>query len=147
MLKGKAEGLEEDSSHRIRRELNLPTVIRLKQFIRLPYREIALTRKNILQRDSNCCQYCGEKKEKLSIDHIMPKSRGGIDSWENVITACLKCNIKKGSRTPSEANMPLSKMPLKPINNFCLEATKQINSGNHQEWKKYVIGWSDYSEV
>ena len=142
MLKGKAESLEEDSSHRLRHDTLLPKVIRLRQFVRVPFREIPLTRKNILQRDDNCCQYCGCIKEKLSIDHVIPRSRGGTDDWENVTTACLSCNVIKGNRTPQEASMPLRKKPYKPLSNMSFQANKLINSGNYHEWGKYVIGWS-----
>ena len=141
MLKGKAESLEEDSSRLIRPDRNIPTVIRLRHFVRVPFRELPLTRKNILQRDNNRCQYCGYKGEKLSIDHVMPRSRGGTDNWENVITACLQCNVMKGNRTPEEAKMPLKTKPYKPLNNMSFETTKQIHSGLHKEWGKYVIGW------
>ena len=142
MLKGKAETLEENSNHNIRNDIKLPTVIRLRYSIKVPYRELALNRKNLIQRDNYSCQYCGHKGDNLSIDHVIPRSRGGEDKWENVTTACIACNIRKGSRTPKEANMPLHKKPHKPFNTLCFEATKQINSGYHQEWKKYVIGWN-----
>ena len=142
MLKGKAESLEENPNHQIRNNLKLPTVIRLRYFIKVPYRELALNRKNILQRDNFSCQYCLYSGEKLSIDHVIPRSRGGQDSWENVATACISCNIKKGNRTPKEANMPLKNKPHKPFNTLSFEATKQIDSGHHKEWRKYVIGWN-----
>jgi len=142
MIKGKAESLEEDPDHNIRQNVKAPTVIRLRQFIRVPYREIPLTRKNVFQRDQNCCKYCGQKNKKLSIDHVIPRSRGGTDNWENVITACLQCNVRKGNRTPEEANMPLLGPPFKPLNNMSFETTKQIHSGRHKEWSKYVIGWA-----
>ncbi|WP_320666888.1 HNH endonuclease [Prochlorococcus sp. MIT 1307] len=142
MLKGKAETLEEDSSHKLRHDTLLPTVIRLRHFVRVPYRELPLTRKNIIQRDNNCCQYCGSFNEKLSIDHVLPRSRGGRDEWSNVTTACLTCNVMKGNRTPQEAGMTLKKIPFKPLSNMSFEAKKQINSGRYKEWSKYVIGWS-----
>lgn len=141
MLKGKAESLEEDSSRHLRHDTLLPTVIRLRQFVRVPYRELPLTRKNILQRDNNFCQYCGSGGEKLSIDHVLPRSRGGPHRWENVTTACLACNVMKGNRTPEEAEMLLKKMPYKPLSNMSFEANKQIDSGKYKEWGKYVIGW------
>ncbi|KGG14706.1 MULTISPECIES: HNH endonuclease [unclassified Prochlorococcus] len=140
MLKGKAESLEEDSNHKIRNDIRLPTVIRLRYFVKVPYRELALNKKNLIQRDHNSCQYCGYTGPKLSIDHVIPRSRGGQDVWENVAIACISCNIKKGNRTIQEANMPLRKKPHKPLNSIGLEATKQINSGQHKEWSKYVIG-------
>ena len=141
MLKGKAESLEEDSTHKIREDILLPTVIRLRQFVRVPFRELPLTRRNVLLRDNNSRQYCGSSKDKLSIDHVIPRSRGGGDNWENVVTACLACNVIKGNRTPLEANMPLDRIPRRPLSNVSFETTKQINSGQHKEWGKYVIGW------
>ena len=141
MLKGKAESLEVDSSRRLRPDTMLPTVIRLRHFVRVPFRELALTRKNILQRDQNACQYCGYKGEKLSIDHVVPRSRGGLDVWENVTTACFPCNVMKGNRTPQEAKLVLKNMPRRPLGNLSFEASRHIKSGKHDEWKKYVIGW------
>ncbi len=143
MIKGKAESLEENPSLKIRPDTNLPTVIRLRQYIKVPYRDIPLTRKNILQRDDHCCQYCGSVGNKLSIDHVLPRSRGGKDSWENVTTACLPCNILKGNKTPEEANMLLRIKPHKPLSNLSFETTRHINSGKNEEWKKYLIGWSN----
>ena len=140
MLKGKAESLEEDNTHNIHNGKKLPTVIRLRYYVKVPYREVALSRKNILLRDNNMCQYCSYKGRDLSIDHILPRSRGGGDCWENVTTACLRCNVQKGNKTPEEANMPLRRKPYKPLSNLNFEATKQIDSGKHKEWSKYVIG-------
>jgi len=142
MLKGKAESLEEDSSQLIWKNTKLPIVIRLRDFIKVPYRELALTKKNLLQRDNHCCQYCGCKGEKLSIDHIIPRSRGGTDTWDNVTTACLSCNVMKGSRTPKEAKMLLKKQPYKPVSKIIFETSKQIYSGHYKEWNKYIIGWA-----
>ena len=139
MLKGKAESLEIDSKRMISHDIMLPTVIRLRQFVNIPFREIPLTKRNILQRDKNCCQYCGSNSEKLSIDHVIPKSRGGEDQWDNVITACLKCNAKKGNRTPIEANMHLMKKPYRPLNNLSFEVYRQVSNGNYKEWGKYII--------
>jgi len=106
----------------------------------VPFREVSLTRKNILLRDNNSCQYCNYRGSDLSIDHVLPRSRGGTDNWENVTTACLRCNVQKGNRTPEEANMPLKRKPYRPLSNLNFEATRQIDSGRHKEWSKYVIG-------
>ena len=84
LLKGKAEGLEHDASHPIRPDLLRPTVIRLRQFVRVPYKPLPLTRRHVLQRDGHVCQYCGFQGEPLSVDHVLPRSRGGADVWENV---------------------------------------------------------------
>jgi 5-methylcytosine-specific restriction endonuclease McrA len=140
LLKGKAEGLEHDPDHCVRADLLVPTVIRLRQFVRVPFRQLPLTRRNLFQRDNHCCQYCGSRGDQLSIDHVLPRSRGGDDTWENVTTACLRCNVRKGNRTPQEANMPLRRVPRRPLSSLSFEATRQIDSGRRSEWAKYVIG-------
>jgi 5-methylcytosine-specific restriction endonuclease McrA len=140
VLKGKAEGLEHDWGRQIRSDLMQPTVIRLRQFVRVPYRPLPLTRRNLFQRDGHRCQYCGSRQERLSVDHVLPRSRGGKDSWENVTTACLSCNVRKGNRTPREAGMVLAHPPHRPLSGPGFEATRLIRSGHHREWAKYVIG-------
>ena len=140
MIKGKAESLEQDTSREIRRGTHLPTVIRLRQYVHVPFRQLPLTRRNLFQRDQQTCQYCGSRDQPLSIDHVVPRSRGGSDTWENVTTACLSCNVRKGNRTPKEASMPLHRAPHRPLSSFSFEATRHIHSGRHSEWAKYVIG-------
>ena len=90
-----------------------PSIVRLKFYVRVPYRRIMLSRKNILRRDNFRCQYCGVR-ESLTVDHVVPKSRGGQDTWKNLVAACTGCNNKKGSRTPDEARMPLRRKPFRP---------------------------------
>lgn len=140
VLKGKAEGLEHDASRLLRPDQVLPTVIRLRQFVRVPYRPMPLTRRNVFQRDGHRCQYCGSAHAVLSIDHVMPRSRGGSDSWDNVTTACLACNVRKGNRTPREAGMPLLRQPHRPLSTLSFEATRQMRGGRHAVWAKYMIG-------
>lgn len=140
LLKGKAEGLEHDHTYLLRPDQMRPTVIRLRQFVHVPYRELPLTRRNVFQRDSHSCQYCGYNGDKLSIDHVHPRSRGGSDSWENVTTACLPCNVRKGNRTPREAGMALRRPPHRPLSGLNFEAKRQIRAGRNQEWSKYLIG-------
>ena len=140
MIKGKAESLEQDTSREIRRGTHLPTVIRLRQYVHVPFRQLPLTRRNLFQRDHQTCQYCGSRDQPLSIDHVVPRSRGGSDTWENVTTACLSCNVRKGNRTPKEASMPLHRAPHRPLSSFSFEASRHIHSGRHREWSKYVIG-------
>lgn len=139
LIKGKAEQIEHNGKF-IYAETPLPTVIRLRHYVRVPYKEIPLTRRNILHRDGQSCQYCGYAGDDLTLDHVVPRSRGGEDTWENIVTACVRCNVKKGSRTPKEANMPLRQTPHKPYSGLYFEVTKHIKSGVHQEWQKYVIG-------
>lgn len=139
LLKGKAEQIEHNGRV-VYRNIPLPTVIRLRHYVKVPYKEIPLTRKNILHRDSHSCQYCGYTGDDLTLDHVVPRSRGGGDHWENLVTACVRCNIKKGNRTPREANMPLRQVPRRPHSSLYFEVTKHVKSGVHQEWRKYVIG-------
>jgi 5-methylcytosine-specific restriction endonuclease McrA len=139
LLKGKAEPLEQ-RSHYIYADFPMPSVIRLRHYVRVPYVEIALTRKNLLHRDANTCQYCQRSGENMTLDHVIPRSRGGMDTWENIVVACVRCNVNKGNRTPKEAAMPLLKQPSRPHSSLFFEVHKQISNGANQEWRKYVIG-------
>ena len=138
LLKGKAEQIEHNGKM-VALDLHLPTVIRLRSYVKIPYKEISLSRRNVLHRDTYTCQYCGDHRHDLTIDHIVPRSRGGSDIWENVVAACLKCNVKKGNRTPREANMPLMCVPRRPSSHVSFEISKHSSSGQ-DAWGKYLIG-------
>ena len=107
---------EGDWVHSQKLSLIVPRVVRLIKFSRYPKRKVLLTRKNIFYRDGNTCGYCGKKFSdcNLNIDHIIPKSRGGKDTWDNLICSCLNCNTRKSDRTPAEAKMKLLKTPIMP---------------------------------
>jgi len=94
----------------------LPKHIVLKKYVYIPYKEFSPTRKNIFRRDDYTCQYCSCKLQgpTATVDHVLPRSRGGLHKWDNVVSCCLKCNRKKGNRTPSEAKMELLSNP-KPL--------------------------------
>ena len=139
IIKGKAEQIEHNGRF-IYPGLPLPTVIRLRYYVRMPYKEIPLTRRNVFSRDCHICQYCGYTGEDLTLDHVFPRSRRGADTWENLVTACVRCNVKKGNRTPEEADMPLAHKPRRPHSSLFFEVRKYLNSGTHPEWQKYVIG-------
>jgi len=118
MAKGKVEVVK-DSPRIIRNgsgvELKVPAVMRLIKLIRTIYRSsVTFTKRNVLIRDRFKCAYCGARREKLSIDHIVPKSRGGKMTFENCVAACKPCNLKKGGRTPNEARMYLKVRPYQP---------------------------------
>lgn len=91
----------------------MPSVIRLTNYVNVPYRGVMLSRQNIFKRDNGACVYCGTTKN-LTLDHVIPRSRGGKTDWTNLVTACKSCNSKKGDLTPEEANMPLPYNPFKP---------------------------------
>ena len=143
LLKGKAEGLEHVAGVTLRPGLHPPSVIRLCQFVRVPFRNLPLTRRNLFHRDGHRCQYCGSHNDNLSIDHVVPRSRGGAHNWENVTTACLRCNVHKGNRTPREAGMGLLHSPRRPLSGPVFEAQRQMAGGRHQEWAKYVKDWGE----
>ena len=133
----KAELLHDDPEKVIRTvddEFSYPSVIRLRRYIRLPYARIVLSRRNIMKRDRHTCQYCGSKKG-LTLDHVLPRSRGGGDSWENLVTACDHCNVKKGNRTPDEADMPLKIKPYRPIH---ITFFQNLLGGVQDHWKPYL---------
>jgi 5-methylcytosine-specific restriction endonuclease McrA len=96
--------------------LRVPRVVHLHRYDRTPRASVRLTRRNLMLRDAHQCQYCGRRPpvRDLNIDHVMPRSRGGDDTWENLVTACRHCNLRKGWRTPEEANMRLNRRPFRP---------------------------------
>jgi Restriction endonuclease len=139
VVERKAEQIEHNG-HLIYTDTPAPTVIRLRHYVKIPYKEISLSRRNILHRDNYTCQYCGIKRHDLTIDHIIPRSRGGVDAWDNVTAACLKCNVKKGDRTPKEAGMGLRAQPRRPMSHVLFEISKHTANGE-SSWQKYVIGF------
>ena len=91
-------------------QYKFPSIIRLYNYVRVPYRKVSLSRANVFRRDNYTCAYCGTHSD-LTIDHINPRSQGGKDTWENLVTACQDCNTRKGNRTPTEARMPMRFKP------------------------------------
>ena len=101
--------------------VQVPSVIRLRHYVRVPYRRrAALSRRGVFARDGHRCQYCGDRAE--SIDHVVPRSRGGEHVWENVAASCRPCNLRKRDRTPEEAGMPLARQPRAPRDHAWISA-------------------------
>ncbi|MEW6744708.1 MAG: HNH endonuclease [Planctomycetota bacterium] len=115
----------------------LPEVIVLSFYAGYPHKSAAFTRRNLLKRDNYSCQYCGAEPgvDKLTIDHVLPRSRGGISSWENCVVACPTCNKRKGGCTPEEAGLRLRRRPFRPVwsPRLVLGRTRQKAS-----WEKFV---------
>ena len=114
----------------------LPSVIKTKDYIRYDNLSVDLNRKNIIDRDENICQYCGVSKSSLTIDHIIPKGRGGIDCWENLVAACMQCNQKKGDKTLEEIGMVLNKKPKRPNR---LHYFQRFVKEKQKDWKPYLF--------
>jgi len=113
---GKAELMENGRGyvHTITSSFAIPSVIRLIYMVKRPLMQRRLSRRAIFYRDDFTCQYCGKETKALTLDHVMPRSRGGPHVWENVVSACIPCNHRKAGATPREANMRLRREPKTP---------------------------------
>ena len=138
IFQGKAEMLEDGLGymHSIANTVPIPSVIRLGQMVRRPRRERKMSRYEIFNRDKYTCQYCGEQSRHLTLDHVIPRFRGGQHTWENVVSACVECNRRKAGRTPKEANMKLIRQPLPPNGSHLFVVPHQYMN-KRDEWRKY----------
>jgi 5-methylcytosine-specific restriction endonuclease McrA len=127
--------------HSVSMEMRVPAVIKLKNYVKVSYDRISYvsyTKRNVHLRDNYICQYCGEKTDSkhIGIDHVLPESRGGQDTWENTVSACNPCNFDKDNRTPWEAGMKLIRTPHKPRG---FKEIIRIKVGEiHDLWLKYL---------
>jgi 5-methylcytosine-specific restriction endonuclease McrA len=142
LLKEKAEVIEaaETRFRSERMSLPVPVVIRLVYFVRIPNRlSIPISRRTVLARDNYTCQYCGSQpaRSELTVDHVFPRSRGGKQSWDNVVTACKRCNTRKGSRSLQEAGLILRSRPEKP-RFLALVLFSSANDESRLRWRKYL---------
>ena len=142
MLKGvaQAEEMNHAEVHSASSTVPVPSVIRLLAYRHIPQQSRALSRKNILLRDRNTCQFCGRQfpASELTLDHVVPRSRGGHSSWENLVACCYQCNNRKGDRTPEEAGLPLVRRP-RP---FTLHTSRQLMrliGRQDEKWRKYLF--------
>lgn len=119
-------------------ELEAPEVIVLGRYAKVPPRGVAFNRRNLHRRDEETCQYCGTRiaPERLTIDHVMPVSRGGKTEWENCVLACHRCNGKKADRTPREASMRLLRQPEKP--SWSPRYAAYARGGRPTSWEKFI---------
>lgn len=140
LLKQKAEPIEVDGTeqlHSERHAFDAPVVIRLLNYVHVPYERfsVPLSRRTLINRDDHMCQFCGDTEGPLTIDHVMPRSRGGNTSWENCVVACLRCNHRKGNRTPEEAHMKMRTVPRRPIDPFAILYDR---ARHNTVWEKYA---------
>ncbi|MCX7680747.1 MAG: HNH endonuclease [Anaerolineae bacterium] len=141
ILAGKATVVENGRGvvHTVSRTYERPSVIRLVSMVSRPRPRVRLCKREILRRDDYRCQYCGCESAQLTIDHVVPRHRGGEHSWENLVAACPQCNRHKGGRTLAEAKMRLLRQPFEP------RPTAHYLFGRYAEgngtWAKYLEGW------
>ncbi len=116
----------------------VPRVIRLLNYNRVPNTKVKFNRRNLFARDKNHCQYCGKRfpTSELSLDHVVPRRLGGGTSWTNIVCACLKCNVKKGGRTPTQAHMKLIQKPARPRNNPVVHI--HLSLERYKSWKQFL---------
>ncbi len=142
VLKGVASAEEHATSHihSARHSMRLPSVIRLLEYRRIPHQTRALSRKNILMRDRYTCQYCHKtlNSGELTLDHVMPRSRAGETTWENLVACCHPCNNRKGNRTPEEANMRLARAP-RPFSLHTSRHLMRLLGKSDDQWRKYLF--------
>ncbi|KPM46648.1 HNH endonuclease [Jiulongibacter sediminis] len=133
----KAELLKDDEAGSLRTvsaTYPLPAVIKLHHYVNVPYKSVVLNRQNIFKRDGNKCVYCGNSRE-LTLDHVIPKSRGGKTNWDNLVAACRRCNSRKGHFTPEEAEMPLAVKPFKPT---FVTFLRDFSGNTSETWAPYL---------
>jgi 5-methylcytosine-specific restriction endonuclease McrA len=141
LLTGRAEMVANGRGyvHTVRLTVPRPSVIRLDRMIHRPRPKVRLTKRELFRRDNFTCQYCGQRGPRLTIDHVVPRHRGGEHVWVNLVTACPACNLRKGGRTIGEARMTLQRRPWEP------QATTTYLFGplmeSNQEWRPFLEGW------
>ena len=142
VLKGVARSEENNHAvvHAASFAMAVPSVIRLLEYRRIPRQTRALSRKNILLRDRNTCQFCGQvfAAGELTLDHVTPRSRGGLTSWENLVACCHRCNNIKGDRTPEEAELKLVRRP-RPYTLHTNRQLMRLLGHAEEKWRKYLF--------
>ncbi|MEP1032089.1 HNH endonuclease [Ekhidna sp.] len=137
MFLKKADLITEIKEKRLRsisQSFPFPSIIIVKYYINIPYKGVVMSRHNIFKRDGGKCQYCGARKE-LTIDHVVPRSKGGKSIWTNLVTACKQCNSRKSDFTLEKIGMQLTKAPIKP--NY-LTFLKMYNGAYRDDWAPYL---------
>jgi 5-methylcytosine-specific restriction endonuclease McrA len=129
---------DDDWVRTVNSQIQVPRVIRLLGYEKLPKATVKFNRRNIFARDNNQCQYCGRKfpTMELSLDHVTPRSQGGQSTWDNIVCACVKCNVRKGGRTPKQAHMSLIRKPEKPKRSPLLNL--KMTHRKYQSWRTFL---------
>lgn len=141
VVRGKAEVLQNGRGYVCTpsRALPRPSVVRLGHLIRRPRVRVRLTKKEILRRDGYCCQYCGRRLLRLTVDHVIPRRLGGQHRWDNVVSACPNCNRKKGGKTLKAASMQLLRQPREPVPTAFYIFAPYLQE--NKDWQQFLAGW------
>ncbi|MBI3361669.1 MAG: HNH endonuclease [Chloroflexi bacterium] len=116
-----------------------PSVIRLASMVHRPRPRVKLTKREVFRRDNYTCQYCGRQTSHLTIDHVLPRHRGGGHHWDNLVAACPACNRQKGGRTAAEAHMNLRHRPVEPAPTAAYIFGRHVQE--NEDWQQYIEGW------
>ena len=137
-FKREFEPTEHDWIRTVRFDLVVPRIIRVLTFSKLPKQKVKFNRRNLFARDNNTCQYCGKRfsSSELSLDHVIPRSQTGSTTWENVVCACHRCNVRKGGRTPQQAGIHLIRAPIKPRRNPIIRM--RLSDDRYASWKQFL---------
>src|ERR687895_1056669 len=119
--------------------IDAPSVIRLQYHIKRPRPKVKLSRREVFARDGHTCQYCGRQTHDLTLDHIVPRHRGGAHTWDNLVTACKGCNHRKGAKTPEEARLRLSREPFEPRSDVYSLFTPYLANDRNEAWRTYLF--------
>jgi 5-methylcytosine-specific restriction endonuclease McrA len=116
-----------------------PSVIRLQYHIRRPRPRVRLSRREVFARDGHCCQYCGRASNDLTLDHVVPRHRGGTHTWDNLVAACKPCNHRKGGKLPEEARMRPVRTPFEPRCDVYTLFTPYLSDPRNEAWRDYLF--------
>jgi len=147
VLVGKAEVIDETGTHFLSSEdvHEIPSIVRMRYQVRRPIPKLRLSRHSILARDNYECQYCGSTRD-LTLDHVIPRWTGGPHTWENLVTCCRKCNLKKADKTPQQANMKLKKQPKQPHYVPYLSLQKYMTAIEREDWAFYIPIFKEFRQ-
>lgn len=147
ILLGKAETIMDRDAPLITGsgDLTAPSVLKMRYMVKRPMPQLRLSRHSVLARDSYTCQYCGSKGKELTIDHVIPKWAGGPHSWDNLVACCRRCNLKKGDKTPNQAQMKLARRPKRPHFIPYLSLPLYLKAQSKDEWRLYLPYFEEFA--
>ncbi len=146
---GKADILHVDQEHpaqMVEGEMITPSVVKLRSHVKRPLPELKLSRRTVFARDNYTCQYCGSTTKDLTIDHVIPKRAGGGASWENLVTCCRRCNMKKSDKLAHQVGMKLARPPRRPRYTPYISLTKYLTGRKNGVWREYLPTFADLPE-